>query len=369
MDSSSWAAYSKIDPELEALIPHLPPHKSFADYPDVLAVRATIDQMVAEGIKAGVFQLPDLTGIAVEKIQIPVRDGATIGALVYRSETAKPGPLIVYNHGGGFTFGSADNWVNSSKMAVNELGAVVVSIDYRLAPEISFPVSVNDGWDALKWAAENAESLGADPTKGFIVAGTSAGGNVAAVAAHEAVDANLSPPLTGVYLSVPLLTHQDAIPEEYRQHHNSEEQNKDARILDKRGMDWFWGIHLDPNYCKTVIDNPSEQYKPDTKSHLASPLWWPGGHKKQPATYIQICGYVVFPCTDEDTDDSSSQDPLRDDSLIYEHFLKEAGVPVKTDVYAGIPHASTAFMPMLSKSKKAAEDLKVGLQWILDQKA
>lgn len=336
MDSSSWAAYSKIDPELEALIPHLPPHKSFADYPDVLTVRAAIDQMVAEGVKAGVFQLPDLTGIAVEKIQIPVRDGATIGALVYRSETAKPGPLIVYNHGGGFTFGSADNWVNSSKMAVNELGAVVVSVDYRLAPEISFPVSVNDGWDALKWAAENAESLGADPTKGFIVAGTSAGGNVAAVAAHEAVDANLSPPLTGVYLSVPLLTHQDAIPEEYRQHHNSEEQNKDARILDKRGMDWLW-----------------EQYKPDTKSHLASPLWWPGGHKKQPATYIQICG----------------QDPLRDDSLIYEHFLKEAGVPVKTDVYAGIPHASTAFMPMLSKSKKAAEDLKVGLQWILDQKA
>ena len=64
-----------------------------------------------------------------------------------------------------------------------------------------------------------------------------------------------------------------------------------------------------------------------------------------------------------------SMDPLRDDALIYEHFLKESGVPVRKDIYAGLPHAGADFMPMLSKSKQAAQDLKSGLRWLFDQTA
>lgn len=89
--------------------------------------------------------------------------------------------------------------------------------------------------------AENASKLGADPSKGFIVSGASAGGNLAAVAAHEAADAKLSPPLTGVFLCIPFLVHPDAVPEKYKPHYNSWEENKDAMILDQRGMLWFFG--------------------------------------------------------------------------------------------------------------------------------
>jgi acetyl esterase/lipase len=89
--------------------------------------------------------------------------------------------------------------------------------------------------------AENASKLEADLTKGFIVAGTSAGGNLASVVAHEAVDAKLSPPITGQFLSVPVLVHPSAVPEKYKPHYHSWEQNKDAMILNQDGMLWFYG--------------------------------------------------------------------------------------------------------------------------------
>ena len=88
-----------------------------------------------------------------------------------------------------------------------------------------------------------------------MVAGTSAGGNVAAVAAHEAVDAKLSPPLTGVYLNVPTMVYHDGLPDEYKQHHHSYEQNKDARILDKKGMEWFWGMLVDSICSRSRTDD------------------------------------------------------------------------------------------------------------------
>ena len=74
-----------------------------------------------------------------------------------------------------------------------------MNVDYRLAPEAPFPAAPNDAWDALTWAAANAkEVLGADPSKGFIVCGTSAGGNLTDVVAHLARDEKLNPPLTGL---------------------------------------------------------------------------------------------------------------------------------------------------------------------------
>jgi acetyl esterase/lipase len=83
--------------------------------------------------------------------------------------------------------------------------------------------------------------LGADLSKGFVVSGDSAGANLAAVVAHDAVDSKLSPPITGVHLRIPLLVHPDAVPEQYKQHYNSWEGYKDGLILDQKGMRWFYG--------------------------------------------------------------------------------------------------------------------------------
>jgi len=93
-------------------------------------------------------------------------------------------------------------------------------------------------------AAENASEFGADPLKGFIVSGNSAGGNLAAGAAHEAVDQSLLPPLTGVFLNIPNMVHPDAVPEIYKEHFKSEEEFKNGMFLDRRGMAFFYGKAL-----------------------------------------------------------------------------------------------------------------------------
>jgi acetyl esterase/lipase len=89
--------------------------------------------------------------------------------------------------------------------------------------------------------AENAKHLGADPSKGFILGGTSAGGNLAAVAAHQAVKDGMSPSVTGVVLLSALLCHPAAMPKEYKEHLASWENHKDALVLDRKGIEWFFG--------------------------------------------------------------------------------------------------------------------------------
>jgi acetyl esterase/lipase len=89
--------------------------------------------------------------------------------------------------------------------------------------------------------AEHAEHLGADPSKGFILGGTSAGGNLAAVAAHQVGEDGMSPSVTGVVLLSALLCHPAAIPKEYKEPLASWEDHKDALVLDRRGIEWFLG--------------------------------------------------------------------------------------------------------------------------------
>ena len=118
-------------------------------------------------------------------------------------------------------------------------GATCLSISYRLGPEFPFPHAPNDCWDALKWAAENYKQFGADPSKGFIVGGTSAGGNLTAVLSHQARDEGLSPPLTGQYLAIPAVGSGDLIPEQYRDRNFSMEQNAKAPVLGTAAIDMF----------------------------------------------------------------------------------------------------------------------------------
>lgn len=148
MDSSNWKDYGKIDAELEALLPHIPPFKPFADYASVAECRAAL------AIQAAAFPTTDLTGIVKKDIEIPVRDGSKIRAVVYKPESGGDGgPLFVYYHAGGWTVGWPEMWESGFAVLVRELGFTVVSVDYRMAPEWLFPTAAHDGIDSAKWVS------------------------------------------------------------------------------------------------------------------------------------------------------------------------------------------------------------------------
>jgi len=193
--------------------------------------------------------------------------------------------------------------------------------------------------NAVSQAAENASNLGADPSKGFLVGGTSAGGNIAATIAHLARDEKLSPPLTGCHLMIPAICNIDALPEKYMKDQHSWEQNKNAAILSRKACDLFWDCYVPES---------------ERDNELFSPLVFKTGHADLPPHYLQICG----------------ADPLRDEALIYEKVLREEeGLSTKVDVYPGLPHGFWSVFPTIESSKRFVEESVKGVQWLLEQKA
>lgn len=117
------------------------------------------------------------------EVSLPVRIYFPFGA----GESAQPPPVLVYFHGGGFVLCDLDSHDSCCRRLANGAGVVVVSVDYRLAPEHPFPAAVHDAWAATEWVAGNVEELGVDPAR-LVIAGDSAGGNLAAVVAMLARD-------------------------------------------------------------------------------------------------------------------------------------------------------------------------------------
>lgn len=308
---------------------NLPP----PDYSNIAEFKVAAAQRNAEALKVLGQPPPE---IKQTELQYPTRDGAKLRAKLYQPvNPPKSGsPLIVMYHGGGFCIGAPEGEEQSCRNFVQAFGAVCISASYRLAPEFKFPYAVKDSWDALKWAAENAKSWGADPSVGFIVGGTSAGGNIAAVLSHVARDEGLSPPLTGQYLAIPAILPESKVPEKYKKYFLSYEQNKNAPVLPVAAIDMFM-----------------DAYEPDNDDGI----WFaafnhPKGHKDLPAAFFQVDGL----------------DPLRDEGLIYERVLREEyGIKTKLNVYPGLPHGHWGFFPFLKSSSKFRKEQVQGLSWLL----
>jgi acetyl esterase/lipase len=131
------------------------PRPSVAEAPDAQTARSNFAAMFIQMRAAGLVPTPDYAGVHKETISIPVRDGSSIPALLYRPTEPPSGgsPLMVFHHGGGWTLGVAEMEEKNCLPAV-KLGSVAVSLDYRLAPEHVFPTAVEDSWDALKWVSQ-----------------------------------------------------------------------------------------------------------------------------------------------------------------------------------------------------------------------
>ncbi|KAJ5010955.1 AB hydrolase superfamily protein [Colletotrichum sp. SAR 10_99] len=346
-------AYGVPDPDFEAELAARPvrgpqPSDPYYGRADFFALREHRATHLREKHHLRYLPGPIPEQVREQDRKIKVRDGHEITIRIYTpvKAPAEGSPLIVMYHEGGWSQGDLTDEEVNCRLFSRDLGAVCVNVEYRLAPEFMFPTGINDSWDALQWCAKNASELGADPSRGFIIGGGSAGGNIAAVLAHLARDNKLSPSVTGQYLCVPAIMcflPPEDVPEKYRAEylsHPAVTPSKDPIIGDAK--DAAAGLQL-------VI-------KPD----MESPLFVPfhngkigEGHKGLPPAYFQVAGL----------------DPLRDEGLIYERVLREeAGVKTKLDIYTGVPHYFWTNFPHLEKSKQFVEDTVKGVKWLLEQK-
>ncbi|KAH8901420.1 alpha/beta hydrolase fold-3 domain protein [Thozetella sp. PMI_491] len=271
----------------------------------------------------GLIQPIDV-GLTVRDTSFLASDGAKIPLRIYTPDgITKPGPSLIYIHGGGWTLGDLNGEDITCRAMCVYGNLVVVSVDYRLAPENPFPRGLEDSWEALLWTISNADALLVD--KGcLLLGGSSSGANVTAVLAHRARDKGVN--LKAQILRIPATCHIDVYPPELNL--RSMEELKDATLLSKRSMELFYGYY-----------NP-----PDPSSPEVSPLLNENFKGLAPA-YIQVAG----------------MDPLRDEGLAYGEKLKAAGIPTRVDVYPGLPHAFVYF-PELSGSKKCGADLFAALK-------
>ena len=256
---------------------------------------------VAPQVKATDRAIPGPAGeLAVRVYQPAVVAAAGAGAV-----GAAARPLIVYIHGGGFALGNLDmgNWICSS-VAV-KVGAVVVSVAYRLAPSDVFPAAVEDCYAALSWAAGNADQLGATGPIGIM--GESAGGNLAAVTCLLARDRG-----------APAISHQALIYPATDMTKEKRAADPSAPFLSAAEISKFKRLYLGPDG--------------DPANPLASPLL-AADHAGLPPALIQV----------------AEHDPLRDDGVRYAAALRAAGVPVRFTEYVGMPHGFVNF-PGLSRA-------------------
>ncbi|MGH2634272.1 MAG: alpha/beta hydrolase, partial [Tepidiformaceae bacterium] len=229
-------------------------------------------------------KIPGPAGWIPLRIYWPATDGA-----------ARPG--IVWYHGGGWVIGNLDGADYGARMLANAAGMVVISVDYRLAPESKFPAAADDAYVALEWAAQNANELGIDPDR-IAVGGDSAGGNLAAVVANKAHKSG-GPKVAFQALVYPV-THHSYDTKSYA-------DNGAGLLLTRASMEWFWGHYL--------------RSEADGQDPLASPLLEADLTGVAPALVI-----------------TAEYDPLRDEGEAYAERLRDAGVKVESKRYAGQIH-------------------------------
>ena len=252
---------------------------------------------------------------------MPAADGSDIAYRLYRPATPGPHPMVAYFHGGGWVIGSHTSDDPLCRDLCVRANAIIVSVNYRHAPEHRFPAAADDGTTAVQWIAEHASALGGDPNR-IAVAGWSAGANVAAVAAQQVRDMG-GPVLCGQLLLTPVT---DCVST------GSYQENAEGFLLTKALMDWFWN-----HYC-----DPADRMNPK-----ASPLR--GNLAGLPPTMVVTCEF----------------DPLRDEGDAYAAALATAGVPVQHVRARGHIHTSLTMVDVILSGASYREQMGNALHGFL----
>lgn len=303
-----------IDPILKALLDAVPLEFTIDDGVEV--ARAKI-----AAVRPPAAMLPDL------RIENRVLDCGAAGQIPARiywpsidGET-RPLPVVVFYHGGGWAIGDLDTHDHVARAHAVGARAIVVSVDYRLAPEHPFPAGIEDSWVALQWVGANAAELGGDPTR-LAVAGDSAGGNISAVMAQRARDA-AGPALAFQLLWYPVTTGDVSLP--------SFTENADAPMLNSNVTAAFLSWYLPGMDLSDASALPTD-LAPANADSLAG----------LPPAYIG----------------TAEHDPLRDDGAHYAKLLAAAGVPVELSNEPTMVHG---FVSLALASPVATEATNRGL--------
>ncbi|MFC4210577.1 alpha/beta hydrolase [Pedobacter lithocola] len=315
-----------IKPEMQTIIEKL---ISYGDKPleTLSAVDArknhTPTNAVMDLVNANNITIPapavDTTGKDIDV------EGGKIHLRIYTPKSGKgPFPLIVYYHGGGFVIANLDVYNASAQGLAEQVGAVVISVAYRLSPENKFPTAHNDAFAAYEWAVKNAVSLKADPAK-IAVVGESAGGNLAANVSIMARDKHIMIPVHQVLVYPIAQANMDT--ESYKMY-------ADAKPLNKAMMKWFTA-----QYLTTMIEAQNPKI-----SLVNSNL------KGLPATTII----------------TAEIDPLHDDGVMLANKLSDAGVKVNSRNYEGVTHEFFGMAILVPEAKAAqayaADQLKAAFK-------
>lgn len=242
--------------------------------------------------------------------------GGRIVLRIYTPEGSGKFPLMVFFHGSGFVLCSLDTHDGMCRNLAAGIGCVVVSVDYRLAPEHKFPKGLDDCLAATRWAADHAAELGIDPAR-IMVAGDSAGGNMAAVTALRIRDEG-GPKLCGQMLLYPVTDYHTPGTPSYA-------ENADGYGLTRDTMEWFWAHYL---------TSPAEAENPHASPLRARDL------TGLPPAYVTSAEY----------------DPLRDEAELYGLRLRQAGVPTEIARCAGMNHGFLFWVGIVGGADCAMEE-------------
>lgn len=275
------------------------------------------------GMSAGMFGTARPSGLRIHDEQLE-GPGGPITVRVFTpgpdqepsssQAAAAPRPGVVFFHGGGWVIGSVADYEPDCARLAARTGAVVLSVEYRLAPEHPFPAAVEDAVAAMRWAHANAARLGIDPSR-LAVAGDSAGGNLAAVVAQELRGRPEAPFLQ--LLIYPATDAHTEIPEK---------RQPIPGMLQPADLDWFEG-----HYLRSEADRRDPRFSPNLTEDLSG----------LPPTIVALAEF----------------DPLYTEGLAYARRLQAAGVTVEVVPFPGLIHGFLAFAALLPSCGTAEVEL------------
>ena len=253
--------------------------------------------------------------------------GTDVPVRIYTPNGQGPFPVLAWYHGGGWVVGNLETADGTARHLAVETGCVVVSVDYRLAPEAKFPAASDDCFAATQWIAQNASSINADPSR-IAVGGDSAGGNLAAAVSLMAKDRG-EPSIVFQVLIYPVIAREFGT--------GSYRQNADGYMLTLDGMKWYWD-----QYLSSDADASNPYAAPSVAKDLSG---------LPPALVI-----------------TAEFDPLRDEGEDYAQLLQSAGVDAKCTRYDGMIHGFFGMSAIMDKGKQAISEAAVALKGAFEAK-